>query len=180
VVRRQGAPWRTGRWRWPTQPTRSRTAQHGASGRERVADSGMSQDESFTCGRAARRRPALSAPWRAVRAIRPGPRLYRHSKLDPVIRRWCQGFADSSRDADLPLQICSSMSAPAIWHQGTWGFRRKSRCCQPLIRSRTGTVRAGKLSWSPDAPVGATFADVQVQRKLRRHALAGTLTEGYA
>jgi hypothetical protein len=67
------------------------------------------------------------------------------------------------------------MSAPAIWHQVTWGFRRKSRCCQPLIRSRTSTVRAGKLSWSPDAPVGAAFADVQVQRKL-----PGTPTEGYA
>jgi hypothetical protein len=37
-----------------TQPTRGQTAQHGASGRERMADSGMSQDESFTGGCAAR------------------------------------------------------------------------------------------------------------------------------
>jgi len=67
----QGAPEDGG---GPTQPARSQTAQHGASGREGVADSGMGQDESFTCGHAARRRPALSALWRAVRAIRPGPR----------------------------------------------------------------------------------------------------------
>jgi hypothetical protein len=50
-LRNRATPWRAGRWRWPTQPTRSRTAQHGASGRERVADSGMSQDQSFTCVR---------------------------------------------------------------------------------------------------------------------------------
>jgi hypothetical protein len=49
----------SGQWRpgcarggeWANQPTRSQTARHRAPGRERVADSGMGRDESFTYGR---------------------------------------------------------------------------------------------------------------------------------
>jgi predicted DNA-binding WGR domain protein len=46
--------WRPGCARgggWANQPTRSQTARHRAPGRERVADSGMGRDESFTYGR---------------------------------------------------------------------------------------------------------------------------------
>src|ERR1017187_700526 len=59
VAASTAGPWRAGKGRWPTQPTRSQTSQHGASGRERVADSGMGRDESSTCVRAARRRPGV-------------------------------------------------------------------------------------------------------------------------
>jgi hypothetical protein len=65
----QGAPEDGGGPHSQPEARRRNTGLPGA----KVADSGMSQDESFTCGRAARRRPALSALWRAVRAIRPGP-----------------------------------------------------------------------------------------------------------
>src|ERR1017187_7057624 len=45
--------------------------------------------ESFTCGRAARRRPALSALWRAVKGD-PTRGLHRDPQLDPIVRRVSQ------------------------------------------------------------------------------------------
>ena len=50
-VRWSGATGHAGGGGWANQPTRSRMARHGAPERERVADSGMGRDESFTCGR---------------------------------------------------------------------------------------------------------------------------------
>jgi hypothetical protein len=67
----QGAPEAGG---GPHSQPGARRRNTGLPGAKGWPISGMSQDESFTCGRAARGRPALSALWRPGRAVRPGPR----------------------------------------------------------------------------------------------------------